>query len=146
MQKDLHDKTQLCLEAYTALEMLENEKNIENQQAQAEIDELHQKLLNLQAEYDRLQLKFESSDCNQNDTGFTEFLGMVDKNSEYLKSKAEWKDRENRMNFQINKLEKEKEDLNLKINDLKSNLEAANEKLTESDTKMKELVRIFYLI
>lgn len=123
--------------------MLEEEKLNDNQQAQVEIEELNQKLLNLQSEYDRLQLKIESSENNnQNDTGFTEFLGMVDKNSELLKCKADWKDKENRLNFQINKLEKEKEDLNSKINDLKSNLESANEKLTEADIKMKEMVRV----
>lgn len=143
MVKDIQEKQDLLLQAYKAMELYEEEKNSDYENYQKEVHELNERIFLLQSSVEALEQKLmEPKESNGNDTGFTEFLGAVDnKEAENRKLQAEWKENENLLKLQIQKLEREKSDMAVKISELKSVCEKFKEKLAQSDSKMKEQVR-----
>lgn len=138
----MQEKQNLLIEAYKAIEMLDEERSSDLEVANEKIEELNQKITAMHMEIESLEAQLlESKESNLgNDTGFTEFLGAVDGNKDVdsRRMKSEWKEKENQLKAQIQSLENDKEMLTAKIAELKTSFENAGQKSQQEEIKMKK--------
>lgn len=142
----MQDKQNLLIEAYKAIELLDEERSNDLEAADLKIEELNQKISSMRMEIVSLESQLlESKESNLgNDTGFTEFLGAVDgnKDADNRRMKSEWREKENQMKLQIQTLANDKEMLNAKIAELKNAHGNSDQKSQQAEYKMQEQINL----
>ncbi|KAG5680271.1 hypothetical protein PVAND_009790 [Polypedilum vanderplanki] len=148
LNRDLEEKQELLLQASQALEMIEKETKAEKENAEKTMSDLNLKIELLEEEKNALQQALANKTNYGNDTGYADFLGMVDsKDAEFQQRMLEMTQFSDNLKQEIEKLNRE---LNIYKN-AKKECEATHssilyerdelkDKLVQAETKTNEAI------